>query len=546
MPSTIKKYPMVLIAILAAGLLAALLFGGTAHAAGLTVTTTADELNVDGDCSLREAIQSANTDTAVDACLAGNGADVITIPAGTYILSIVGSGEDANATGDLDIDSDLTINGAGAGATIIDGGGVDRVFHILTGHTVKIADLTIQNGFTSNFGGGIYIVGVTAGPATLVTINDSTISGNETNNYGGGIYVLGVVDTRVTINNSLFSGNLATNGYGGGIYVATVGRVNINSTVVSSNIAKHGGGIVSNGQVTINDSIISGNYASGIGGGILKTGYRGLTLLDSTVSGNTSIDDGGGIYIVNSNWSVIIKNSTISNNSGRRGGGISAQGAINDIGAVSITNSTISGNSASHVGGGIHNFGGPMTINNSTVTGNVGSGIDHEGDGGTLTIKNTIVANNFGPAPQCSGTGTITSAGHNLVSDGTCGLAVAAGDIPNGTALLGPLQNNGGPTETHALQAGSQAIDAGNPAVPGSGGDACEATDQRGIPRPQGTDCDIGAFEFQPSQLDDDNDGVTNDLDLCPGTPLGAVLDADGCAASQLDDEDPTWNLPTS
>ncbi|NIM52595.1 MAG: CSLREA domain-containing protein, partial [Gemmatimonadales bacterium] len=99
-------------------------------AATITVNTTDDELNADGDCSLREAITAANTDAVVDTCTAGSGTDTITVPAGTYTLSIAGTGEDAAATGDLDVTDDLTINGAGADSTIIDGGGIDRVLHV--------------------------------------------------------------------------------------------------------------------------------------------------------------------------------------------------------------------------------------------------------------------------------------------------------------------------------------------------------------------------------------------------------------------------------
>ena len=100
--NTLKKTKY-LITMLAIGLLAGTFLSGTAHAAGITVNTTDDELNVDGDCSLREAIESANTDAAADACFPGSGPDVIAVPAGTYTLSIAGANEDANATGDLDI-----------------------------------------------------------------------------------------------------------------------------------------------------------------------------------------------------------------------------------------------------------------------------------------------------------------------------------------------------------------------------------------------------------------------------------------------------------
>src|SRR5687768_15112228 len=97
-----------------------------AQAATITVTTTSDELNADGDCSLREAIRAANSNTQVDTCPVGTSTDVINVPAGTYLLTIAGRDEDAAASGDLDLLGDITLNGAGVAATIIDGNQLDR------------------------------------------------------------------------------------------------------------------------------------------------------------------------------------------------------------------------------------------------------------------------------------------------------------------------------------------------------------------------------------------------------------------------------------
>src|SRR3989304_4976715 len=124
-------------ALAALGALTMLVFAGgqPAHAATITVNTTADELNADGDCSLREAITAANTDAASDACTAGSGADTITVPAGTHTLSL----------GELDVWSDMTISGAGAADTIIDGDGLSGVFNIASEGSadVVISDLTV-------------------------------------------------------------------------------------------------------------------------------------------------------------------------------------------------------------------------------------------------------------------------------------------------------------------------------------------------------------------------------------------------------------------
>src|SRR5262245_34444478 len=137
--------------LLAAGLI------GFARGATITVDSTADSLAVNGNCGLREAILAANGDSAVDACVAGSGADVVVVPAGTYELTLAGASEDAAATGDLDVTADLEIAGAGAGTTIIDGGIIgDRVLDVdpaAAGLTVGISGVTIQHGAESDGGG---------------------------------------------------------------------------------------------------------------------------------------------------------------------------------------------------------------------------------------------------------------------------------------------------------------------------------------------------------------------------------------------------------
>jgi CSLREA domain-containing protein len=174
----------------------------------INVTTTTDEWNADGDCSLREAIRAANTDTAVDACPAGSGTDTINLPAGTYTLTLVGANENLNATGDLDITANVTIAGASAATTIIDGNEADRVFHVTAGGFTPIfQDLTVQNGNVAGPGGGIQARSIAL---TNVNIKSNTTA---TGGRGGGVYT----DGATTITGSLFQDNLA-NGYGGGYY----------------------------------------------------------------------------------------------------------------------------------------------------------------------------------------------------------------------------------------------------------------------------------------------------------------------------------------
>src|SRR6185369_15849172 len=145
-----------------------------AAAATITVTTTADSAAGDGQCSLREAILAANSDAAVDACPAGAGPDVIVLPAGTYALTRTGAGEDAGATGDLDIASDITLRGAGSATTVVRADGLgDRAIHVLSTGTATLEQLTIRGG-AARFGGGIYNAGSLALVGCAVTANTAT------------------------------------------------------------------------------------------------------------------------------------------------------------------------------------------------------------------------------------------------------------------------------------------------------------------------------------------------------------------------------------
>ena len=354
----------------------ALAAAANAHAATFTVTRLDDPMPgvCDSDCSLREAVR------AVDA---GSGGDTIALPLGRFRLTIAGAGEDAAATGDLDLTKSVTITGAGARQTLIDGTGIDRVFDVASGVTALIADVTVTGGLVNGDGGGI------ASAGTLTLLRD-TIANNE----------------------AIAAGNNA----GGG--VDSTGILAVTQSTISGNRAYNGGGINFSGTATIADSTIAGNRAGGLG----------------------SNGDGGGI-------------------SGSAGS------------SLALTGSTVADN---------HAFNGAGS----------GGGIDVP----AATLKSSIVANNR--AHETSGSASYvdncshaaTSNGRNLSDGHDCGLT-ATGDLQDVDPRLGPLQDNGGPTDTEALLAGSPAIDAG---------DTCGTLDQRGTTRPRGSSCDIGPYEFAP------------------------------------------------
>jgi CSLREA domain-containing protein len=274
----------------------------------------------------------------------------------------------------------------------------------------------------------------------------------------------------VTITGGLASEAVGPNlpGDGGGILAYEAEELVLNGVSVSGNsAAKNGAGISAPPEsstskapsVTINASTIAGNkvtggLAEGLGGGVYVLGN--LAIVNSTVSGNSAESTAGMV----------------------QGGGVLAalEPTATEPSKVSILNTTIAGNSVGAAG-----VGGGLAIYNPTP------GIVTE-----LAVKNTIVAGNGGPTgPSDCGTVAMIASDHNLSSDASC-MFTDPGSKQNADAKLGPLGANGGETDTMALLAGSPAIDAGT-------NEGCPSADQRGVARPQGAACDIGAFELVPT-----------------------------------------------
>jgi len=311
-----------------------------------------------------------------------------------------------------------------------------------------------------------------------------------------------MVNKSVTIN-GLGANALAVDGnYASRVFYIGLGRdVTVSGLTVSHGSPTDllGGGIYNDrATLTVSSCTISGNSANGGGGGgIYNEGPSGsatLMVTNCTITGNSAVT-GYGAGITNNGGTLTIANTTLSGNSaGFDGGGIA-----NYAGTLTIANSTVSGNSSLGDAGGIYNgTQTTVTITNSTLSGNFcgtslyyhGGGIFNEG--GTLKIGGTIL--NAGPSGEniynVNEYGPVTSLGYNLSSDNGDGHLTATGDRINTDPILGPLQNNGGPTLTHLPASNSPAIDAGDPTL---------GMDQRGpgFQRAANGRIDIGAIEVQ-------------------------------------------------
>ena len=361
---------------------------------------------------------------------------------------------------EIAITLDTTIDATG-NAVALTGNAANRVFFVSGGARLELIAITVTAGSAEDtYGGGIY-----ADSFSTVTLANSIVIGNTAVLGGGGVYA--GPSSIVALTNSTVSGNAAA-GVGGGIYAGNPSTVTLMNSTVSGNTAPSGGGIYagSSSTVTLTNSAVSANVAVGTGGGI-QAFQATVGLTQSAVSGNTAGGAGGGLSATRS--TTTLTNSTVSGNTaGGAGGGL--LGTAADL--VTLTNSTVSLNGAATDGGGIYAcFNCTVSLLSSLIAGNTAGG----------------------SGPDCAGAPS-TSLGYNLIgNDSGCSFAPTTGDLVNVDPLLGPLQGNGGPTFTHALLAGSPAIDAGSPDCPPPD------TDQRGVPRPQGAACDIGAYEFVSS-----------------------------------------------
>ncbi len=544
-----------------------------AAAAHLTVTTTRDELDAhNGRCSLREAIEAAETPGARTDCgRVSRGSNTIVLGSGRYVLSIPPAGADDNPSGDLNVDgAPLTITGAGRRATVIDAGRLgDRVLSVASGARLVLSRLSITGGRApAGSAGASGVAG--AGCVAAGAGADGLDAGGH--GSGGGIFNAGTL----VLDKVAVSGNTAGAGGAGGRGAGT------SCNGGDGGLGGRGGGIYNRGRLTLVDSTVSGNRAGAGGGG----GSGDANPLRASGVGGRGGPGGSGGGLDNQGTLSVTASTVAGNRAGAGGvggsggtgagprgtdgsGGVGASGGaiFSGAGLLTVIDSTLYGNiaGAGGGGGGLTGTGGtggngggiavaarPSRVRNATVAGNgVGTGgapgsssgnPGAAGVGGGLFVRprqsaddmqlqNTIVASS--PGANCAGsTGSaIANGGRDLsYGDRTC-------PGRRGNPELGSLKDNGGPTPTMAIRAGSAAIDA----IPARN-DGCPATDQRGVRRAQGRACDIGAYEFAipritmiapfqrasyergsrvPARFRCDEGGVVSTIATCTGSVAG-------------------------
>lgn len=461
----------VLVSVLATLTLLVGLSPATPALAATTYTIDVDAVkdsNPGGGCTLREAVDLANAGATPGSYSNGctvNGSPglaptyVINLPDYTYTLTGA-SGEDGNVSGDLDIEANVTIGGQSAAKTIIDGGGIDRVFHIDPGSddgsfTVQIGNVTIRNGSAGSSGGGIAV----SGSNDTLYLSHTTVYANASTWNGGGIYNGGTLHiTSSDVYSNTSSANAAAGGggiynggtltisdsdiysntltgsliYGGGIYNA--GTMTFSGGSISTNEVKNdgGGGVANEGTANLNGVTVSYNEApdldgddDGNGAGIYSWGV--ITLTNCTIAHNQTQDYGGGIYN-GIGGTVTVTGTTVYSNTipdeGRGGGGI-----YNATGTLNVTNSTISDNwvgDFAYGGGGIYNDSGSVSVTNSTVSGNDATGLNsgcggicNYGSGAMDITASAILSNtsNFDSGGICNyGSGSVVTITNSTIS----------------------------------------------------------------------------------------------------------------------------------
>ena len=392
---------------------------------------------------------------------------------------------------------------------------------------VELRNVTLTRGGSDGPGGAV----TTRGEIRVV---DSKVHENLAEEPGGGI----MSQRRATIVRSVVTGNLA-NDDGGGVY-ARRGGIQVFDSIVNGNLVDgSGGALASTGDILVVRSHVDGNTTDGDGGAIYTDEDGDVTVIDSTVNGSDADGPGGGIWGLEGDITIV--NSTVNGNrADDRGGGIGGEADVTVINSTIarnaavahvgggiwarsdafIVNSTISDNYAEGVGGGIF-AAGIVGLVKSTVLDNVAPVAANIGAGERLDAFGSIIGpaklNPIGgeaqPTSRNCGTPAARSYGFNFVTDASCGLGAGTDIVNASDPMLGELGDNGGLGETRHPLAGSPVVDRipaadcnfqpfgdvleGEQHLEGLVADrlALAASDQRGVPRPQGPACDVGAVE---------------------------------------------------
>jgi hypothetical protein len=466
--------------------------------------------NAEGRCSLRAAVMEANGGTT-------GSADTIVLSRGTYQLTIpeIDRGFPSDIDGDLNFVAGqpvavVGIFRSGAPRATIEQTAPHRVLSVSPGADVDLSGVTVTGGDVTAGGGGIFSAGTLTVPSTLA-LHYARINGNRTEGPGGGILAGG--GGLLELDHVAVRQNEA--GTGGGIL--SVGPATMRFTTVRDNVARLGGGIFwgfSPGErprrLELRNSLVAGNRAVGddvraSGGGLAIRAdgpFHGnqVQVVDTTIRGNHADRDGGGIHVEGFASALRVERSTlVANDATGEGGGVLL------VGPGRFTNSTLSGNHADD-GGAIFHTSSPvcfgfdcgrdeLVLDSSTLAENrAAGGVDGIRGGGFFLLQavGTIFANRRNCELPVN-----DSIGWNLETGTSCELD-GPGDLSSTAPGLRPLADNGGATWTHALRAGSAAIDA-------NAFSGCPRLDQRSAFRPAGERCDIGSFErdaaFLPTPL---------------------------------------------
>lgn len=459
---------------------------------------------------------SGGIDLEVWACTEQGIRDAITFGGGPHRFACDGPTV-VTTEATIEIENDVILDGEGN--LTVDGSEDHRVFSLQRFARAVLRNMTIQRGYTEGTGAGIFNYG-----GDLVVEGCSIVDNESSEQVGGGIYsfegVLEIANSTISRNEALSGGGMScggdnltirdssiTDNIGGGI--DNLGTLFVAGTSISGNVSTFGGGGIYNlGDLVLSRSIISANEGSR-GGGVFNSGS--LSMFWTTLDGNVA-EEGGGVYVHDASrfggdlvlyslGLIDVAHSTISNNTAQRGAGIYSLSL-----RMTAWNNTLSGNAASEEGGALYVGGTTLGASTTYLTQNtivdntapVGSALVASGDAPTVRFSGNVVS---GGCIAQGNAVVFESQGYNIESPGeSCGF-IESSDEPNTTSeqlSLGPLQDNGGETETHLPATDSIAINLIPVEECASVLPVDPAFDQRRVDRPQGTGCDAGSVEVVP------------------------------------------------